>query len=156
MLRQTETAQALAERLGEHAAVTTVRYPGFGGLLSFDVADGDAARLVETGTELIVNATSLGGVTSTIETRFRWEGSRVPPGLLRLSVGLEPVEEPVGRSRAEPWRESEPQTILIVRKREPVPLTTKESECPLCRPAKRSSPVPAAREAAPPQTAAYR
>ena len=59
-----------------------------------------AARLVETGTKLIVNATSLGGVTSTIETRFRWEGARVPPGLLRLSVGLEPVEEPVGRSRA--------------------------------------------------------
>ena len=51
MLRQTKTAQALAERLGEHAAVTTVRYPGFGGLLSFDVADGSAARLVETGDE---------------------------------------------------------------------------------------------------------
>ena len=92
VLRQTKTAQALAERLGEHAAVTTVRYPGFGGLLSFDVADGSAARLVETGTRLIANATSLGGVTSTMETRFRWEGARVPPGLLRLSVGLEPVE----------------------------------------------------------------
>ena len=93
VLRQTESAQALAERLAAHSAVTTVRYPGFGGLLSFDVADGEAARLVETGTKLIVNATSLGGVTSTIETRFRWEGTRVPPGLLRLSVGLEQVEE---------------------------------------------------------------
>ena len=91
--RQTESAQALAERLGSHPAVTTVRYPGFGGLVSFDVANGDDARRVETGTELIVNATSLGGVTSTIETRFRWEGTRVPPGLLRLSVGLEPPEE---------------------------------------------------------------
>ena len=93
VLRQTATAQALVERLAAHAAVVLVRYPGFGGLLSFDVADGDAARLVETGTELIVNATSLGGVTSTIETRFRWEGSRVPPGLLRLSAGLEPLED---------------------------------------------------------------
>ena len=93
VLRQTETAQALAERLGSHPAVTNVRYPGFGGLLSFDVADGDAARRVETATELIANATSLGGVSSTIETRFRWEGTRVPPGLLRLSVGLEPLEE---------------------------------------------------------------
>ena len=33
-----------AARLREHAAVKTVRYPGFGGLLSFDVADGEAAR----------------------------------------------------------------------------------------------------------------
>ena len=38
---------------------------------------------------LIVNATSLGAVTTRIEARSRWEGDRVPPGLLRLSVGLE-------------------------------------------------------------------
>jgi cystathionine gamma-synthase len=31
-------------------------------------------------------------VTSLIETRARWEGDRVPPGLLRLSVGLEDPE----------------------------------------------------------------
>ena len=91
--RQTASAQELARRLAEHARVTTVRYPGFGGLLSFDVEDGDAARRVETSTRLIVNATSLGGVDSTIETRHRWEPERVPPGLLRLSVGLEPVDE---------------------------------------------------------------
>jgi cystathionine gamma-synthase len=36
--------------------------------------------------------TSLGGVTSRIEARARWEGARVPPGLLRLSVGLEDPE----------------------------------------------------------------
>jgi cystathionine gamma-synthase len=84
---------ALAARLGEHPAVQIVRYPGFGGLLSFDLAGGDFARRVETSTRLIVNATSLGGVTSTIETRHRWEGDRVPPGLLRLAVGLEPVDE---------------------------------------------------------------
>ena len=91
--RQTETAAALAERLAAHDKVATVRYPGFGGLLSFDLADGAAARRVETATELIVNATSLGGVRSTIETRHRWEGDRVPEGLLRLAVGLEPAEE---------------------------------------------------------------
>ena len=87
--RQTESARVLAERLGRHPAVRTVSYPGFGGLLSFDVADADAARRVETSTELVVNATSLGGVTSRIEARARWEGARVPAGLLRLSVGLE-------------------------------------------------------------------
>ena len=65
-----------------------MRYPVFGGLLSFDVADADAARRVETGTELIANMTSLGGVKSRIEARSRWEGARVPPGLLRLSIGL--------------------------------------------------------------------
>lgn len=92
--RQTETARELAERLGSHPAVETVRYPGFGGLISFDVRGGaDAARLVETSTRLIENATSLGGVASVLETRRRWEGDRVPPGLVRLSVGLEGVDE---------------------------------------------------------------
>jgi cystathionine gamma-synthase len=90
--RQTETALLLAERLREHPAVETVRHPGVGGLLSFDVADADAARKVETSTRVIVNATSLSGVTSLIESRRRWEGDRVPPGLLRLSVGLEEPE----------------------------------------------------------------
>ena len=89
MARQTATATTIAERLRGHPAVEIVRYPGFGGLLSFDVADADAARRVETSTRLIANMTSLGGVTSRIEARSRWEGARVPPGLLRLSVGLE-------------------------------------------------------------------
>ena len=90
--RQTESAALLAERLGAHSAVEIVRYPGLGGLLSFDVADAETARKVETSTRVIVNATSLGGVTSLIETRRRWEGDRVPAGLLRLSVGLEDPE----------------------------------------------------------------
>ena len=88
--RQTETARELARRLAAHQKVENVRWPGFGGLLSFDVGDPHA---VETATALIVNATSLGGSTSTMESRHRWEGDRVPRGLLRLSVGLEPVDE---------------------------------------------------------------
>jgi cystathionine gamma-synthase len=87
--RQTETATLIAERLRAHPAVHAVRYPGISGLLSFDVDD---PRRVETSTRLIVNATSLGGVTSVMESRARWEGDRVPPGLLRLSVGLEDPE----------------------------------------------------------------
>jgi cystathionine gamma-synthase len=90
--QQTETAALLAERLRAHPAVETVRYPGLGGLLSFDVADAETARKVETSTRVIVNATSLGGVTSLIESRARWEGDRVPPGLLRVSAGLEDPE----------------------------------------------------------------
>jgi cystathionine gamma-synthase len=91
--RQTETARELARRLAEHPRVTNIRYPGFGSLMSFDVADGAAARRVETSTRMIMNATSLGGVHSLMETRHRWEGDRVPEGLLRLSVGLEDADE---------------------------------------------------------------
>lgn len=92
MARQSESAGVIAERLRSHPAVEAVRHPGFGGLLSFDVADAAAARQVETATELIANMTSLGGVASRIEARARWEGARVPAGLLRLSVGLEDPE----------------------------------------------------------------
>jgi cystathionine gamma-synthase len=90
--RQTETANSIAERLRSYSGVETVRYPGFGPLMSFDVADAESARRVETSTRLIANKTSLGGVTSRIEARSRWEGERVPAGLLRLSVGLEEAE----------------------------------------------------------------
>ncbi len=93
VVRQSETAAILAVRLAEHEAVQIVRYPGFGGLLSFDVSGDEEARRVERTTKLITNATSLGGVASTIETRHRWEGDRVPRGLLRLAVGLEPAED---------------------------------------------------------------
>jgi cystathionine gamma-synthase len=103
--RQSASALELARRLAGHPAVERVRYPGlgdavaaryldaFGCLLSFDVTGGaEAARRVETETRVIVNATSLGGTRSRIETRARWEGERVPANLLRLSVGLEDVE----------------------------------------------------------------
>jgi cystathionine beta-lyase/cystathionine gamma-synthase len=103
--RQSTTALELARRLTDHPAVEKVRYPGlgdpvaaryvsaFGPLLSFDVADGTRAIEVERSLRLIENATSLGGVRSTLECRSRWEGDRVPEGLLRLSVGLEDVED---------------------------------------------------------------
>lgn len=87
--RQTETATELARRLSEHPAVECVRYPGVAGVISFDVAD---ARAVETSTRLIGNMTSLGGVRSSLESRHRWEGDRIPRGLLRLSVGVEDVD----------------------------------------------------------------
>jgi cystathionine gamma-synthase len=90
--RMEATARRLADRLGSHAAVTTTRYPGFGFLISFDVADGAAARRVEVATELIENATSLGGTRTKLESRNRWEGDRCPEGLLRLSVGLEDAD----------------------------------------------------------------
>ena len=103
--RQSAGALELARRLTTHPAVERVRYPGlddpvaaryvsaFGPLLSFDVTGADAALAVERSLALIENATSLGGIASTLEARARWEGSAVPAGLLRLSVGLEDVED---------------------------------------------------------------
>jgi cystathionine gamma-synthase len=90
--RQEATARALVARLEAHPAVATVRYPGFSFLVSFDVADGEAAGRVERAVRTIVNATSLGGTHSKLEARHRWEGDRIPTGLLRLSVGLEEPE----------------------------------------------------------------
>ena len=90
--RQEATARILAERLEAQTAVETVRYPGFSFLLSFDVADGEAAGRVERALRTIVNATSLGGTHTKLEARHRWEGDRIPSGLLRLSVGLEDPE----------------------------------------------------------------
>ena len=60
--RQTESAAASPSGSPRIRRSTIVRYPGFGWLLSFDVADGDAARRVETRRPLIENTTSLGGV----------------------------------------------------------------------------------------------
>jgi cystathionine gamma-synthase len=103
--RQSAGALELGRRLAAHPAVDRVRYPGlgdpvaaryvdaFGPLLSFDVADADKAARVERTLALIENATSLGGVASTLEARGRWEGDRVPAGLLRLSVGLEDIDD---------------------------------------------------------------
>jgi cystathionine gamma-synthase len=93
MEQHTANASEIARRLEAHPGVDRVRYPGFGGLMSFDVAAGaDAARRVETSTRLIKNETSLGGVDSGLETRARWEARRVPDNLVRLSVGLEDVD----------------------------------------------------------------
>ena len=61
------------------------------------VAEGDLSQkmplAIEEATRVITNATSLGGVESLLETRARWEGDRVPPNLLRLSVGLEDIDD---------------------------------------------------------------
>lgn len=105
------SALELARRLAGHEAVERVRYPGlpddpwheraaaqmtgFGAMVSFDVAGGAAAaEAAARATRLIVHATSLGGVETTMERRNRWPGEEgTPPGLLRLSVGCEDVDD---------------------------------------------------------------
>ena len=93
--RAQANAQTLLPRLREHPAVSEVRYPGFGAIISI-VLDGElAADLLVRKTSLWVHATSLGGVESTFERRRRWktEARTIPEGLVRMSVGIEDVED---------------------------------------------------------------
>ena len=94
--RASDNARELARRLGEHPAVSEVRYPGFGGIVSIVLAEGAmAADLLTRKTRLWVHATSLGGVESTFERRRRWktEPLTIPDGLVRMSVGIEDVDD---------------------------------------------------------------
>lgn len=104
------SAGELAQRLSAHPAVGRVRYPGLpgdpghglamvqmrgaGAVLSFEVADAATADAVCDAVTVINSATSLGGVESTIERRGKLPGQEhVPPGLLRLSVGCEHLDD---------------------------------------------------------------
>lgn len=93
--RAQANATELAARLRTHPAVVDVRYPGFGGMLAIVLEDADAADRLTHGTKLWVHATSLGGVESMFERRRRWaaEPATIPEGLVRLSVGIEDVED---------------------------------------------------------------
>jgi cystathionine gamma-synthase len=101
----------LADRLSAHTAVAVTRYPGlashpthatakrvlkgYGTIISFDVRGGvEAADAVCREVGIIRHATSLGAVESTMERRAAIPGQRhLPPSLLRLSVGIEDVED---------------------------------------------------------------
>ncbi|MGN6094704.1 MAG: trans-sulfuration enzyme family protein [Bosea sp. (in: a-proteobacteria)] len=111
--RQSASAMALAERLSAHPRVARVLYPGlpqhpghdvaarqmengFGFMLSVQVTGGEAAAIgTAAHVELYKRATSLGGVESLIEHRASIEGagSPCPTDLLRLSTGIEDVDD---------------------------------------------------------------
>jgi cystathionine beta-lyase/cystathionine gamma-synthase len=114
--RQSDSALAIARHLAAHPRVAAVHYPGvdksiaelvrrqmprgFGPLLSSQVSpdsvsqdSADAADKVVASSELILPATSFGGVESTWERRARWPAETAPAGLIRLSVGVEPASD---------------------------------------------------------------
>lgn len=111
--RQSASAMALAQKLSAHPLVSRVLYPGlpqhpghdiaarqmeggFGFMLSVQVSGGETAAVKSAAhVELYKRATSLGGVESLIEHRASIEGagSPCPPDLLRLSTGIEDVED---------------------------------------------------------------
>lgn len=110
--RQLANAQELAVRLADHPDLVAVRHPslpsdpghdranqlmkGFGAILTIRPRGGQAAadRITEA-VQLWVPATSLGGVESMLERRRRFdsEAPTVPEDLLRLSVGIENIED---------------------------------------------------------------
>jgi cystathionine gamma-synthase len=109
---QSANAGRLASYLSSHRAIEAVHYPGlprhpghavarkqmadFGGMLSVQVGkDADASRAVASSLRLFTQATSLGGTESLIEHRASVEGAatRSPQNLLRVSVGLEHVDD---------------------------------------------------------------
>ena len=96
MERSQANAAELARRLSTHPAIEEVRYPGFGGIVAIVLEQGAlAADLLTHKTKLWVHATSLGGVESTFERRRRWktEPATIPDALVRMSVGIEDVDD---------------------------------------------------------------
>lgn len=95
-VRQAEAnAKVLASLLDADPLVERVRYPGFGSMLAIDLPDAATADTMIEKLRLWVHATSLGGVESTLERRRRWpsELASVPEGLVRMSVGVEHVDD---------------------------------------------------------------
>ncbi len=110
--RQVENAQFLAEHFAASGWFERVHYPGlrahpqhaiaaaqfqdgFGAMISVELAgSAERAEAVCAATRVWTNATSLGSVESLIERRGRWHGEEyLPPGLLRMSVGVEARED---------------------------------------------------------------
>ena len=113
MREHSASALTLAQKLKKHIAIEKVHYPGlishpqhelakrqmpngFSGMISIQIKGDEAnARKVASNLNLFQQATSLGGVESLVEHRRSIEGpdSKTPGNLLRLSVGLEHVDD---------------------------------------------------------------
>lgn len=117
MQRHSQNALAIARRLEEHAGIARVLYPGleshpghelaarqmsaFGGMVSIDLAGGAAAaRRFAESTQLFQLAESLGGVESLVNypsemthASVRGTEAEVPESIVRLSVGIEDVDD---------------------------------------------------------------
>ena len=104
LARQTENAAAVADVLTRHEAVRSVRWPGLPtdpsyvvaskqmrripGIVTFELASEQAVAAFFAASSLVVPATSFGGLHTTGDRRAQW-GDDAPPGLVRLSCGIE-------------------------------------------------------------------
>lgn len=107
--RSCANAMKIAEFLSGRADVLRVMYPGlkthpehgtaarqmrmFGPVLSFVLASRGAAERFLKAAELVTDATSFGGVTTTAERRARWKHDAIEEGFIRLSAGCEEIED---------------------------------------------------------------
>jgi cystathionine gamma-lyase len=87
--RQTENAAALADLLRGRQDVTDVRWPGLGAVVCFTLADAGAVARFFAGSDMIIEATSFGGVHTSGERRARWGGDDIAEGFVRFSCGIE-------------------------------------------------------------------
>jgi cystathionine gamma-lyase len=106
--RQCHNALSLATALSAHPAVRSVRYPGlpgdpahdvaltqmrrFGGLLAVELDSPEAVHELVRHSELLVAATSFGGLHTSVDRRARW-GDAVPGGFARISAGIEDTDD---------------------------------------------------------------
>jgi cystathionine gamma-lyase len=106
--RQCHNAHAVATMLRAHRSVRAVRYPGlaedrahpvasaqmsrFGGLVSAEFADAAAVHALVQRSELLIAATSFGGLHTCVDRRARW-GDAVAPGFARIAVGIEDTDD---------------------------------------------------------------
>jgi len=120
MERHCDNAEEITERLTKRAEVTRILYPGlishpnhhvaatqmrrFGGMISIEIEGGEAAaRKFAAALKLFLTAESLGGVESLINHPWTMTHAAIPeqqridagmtPGLVRLSVGIEDIED---------------------------------------------------------------
>ncbi len=107
--RQCENALALAESIAGRPEVSLVRYPGldkdpshalasrqmrlYGSVLGFVLPDQAWAQRFLDSAEMVVQATSFGGVHTSAERRARWGSDDVPEGWIRMSAGIEDTED---------------------------------------------------------------
>jgi cystathionine beta-lyase/cystathionine gamma-synthase len=119
MDRHERNARAIAEKLAVHPAIRAISYPGlrshphhdrakrqmtgFGSVISFDLGSREAARVLLESVRIFSLAESLGGVESLISQPAEMTHASVPvedhealgirPGLVRISVGIEDLED---------------------------------------------------------------
>jgi cystathionine gamma-lyase len=110
--RSSANALAIAEFLLGRAEVTEVLYPGlkehpghavaaaqmthFGAVLAFTLGSKEAADEFLDRAELVTQATSFGGISTTAERRGRWGHDDVAPGFIRMSAGCEDISDLLG------------------------------------------------------------
>ena len=107
--RHGKNALEVAAFLASRPDVKGVRYPGlpndpahaiasrqmkfFGTVVSFELKDKDTAEKFLKTSELVIEATSFGGLQTTAERRARWGGDKVADGFIRMSVGCEDAQD---------------------------------------------------------------